>query len=288
MSERSTPNDGLLMRGVRRLLGRDELKQTPRQNGARPNDAPPPDASISARLDAIERGLNSVERQLRAGIAVPAAASDTADDGLAVVERALGALEKQINRAGREQLKANSLAETQLEQLTAALEALRTADARREAEMATLREQSRAAVAAGRRDVVRGILPVLDSLDEALRSGEELLQHPPVHSPPRTLLQRLRRKPAPPAEDRPLRDAMAAWLVGLTFVRQRLLDLLASEGVEPMQVEGRPFDPEHHVVLDVVPAGPDLPPGTVASELRRGYLVDGRVLRHAEVVVARE
>jgi molecular chaperone GrpE len=83
-----------------------------------------------------------------------------------------------------------------------------------------------------------------------------------------------------------LRGALDSWLVGLTFVRQRLLDVLAAEGVRPMDAEGQPFDPRLHVALEVVPAGDELPPGTVAAELRRGYLVGDRVLRHAEVAVS--
>ena len=222
---------------------------------------------------------------------------DGAQGDLVALRQGLAALEKQISRAGREQLKANSLAEAQLEQLAAALELLRTADARRDAEVASVHEQARDARAAARLEVVRALLPALDGLDEALRSGERLLEQAAAApadrpAPGRTLLARLRgalSRPAP--ADHPeaaLRAAMAAWLVGLTFVRQRLLDVLAAEGVRPMDAQGQPFDPQRHVALEVVPAGDSLPPGTVAAELRRGYLVHDRVLRHAEVAVSRE
>jgi molecular chaperone GrpE len=52
-------------------------------------------------------------------------------------------------------------------------------------------------------------------------------------------------------------------------------------------VLARPFDPRQHVAVEVVPATDRLPPGTVAAELRRGYLVGERVLRPAEVAVTR-
>src|SRR5919109_1121080 len=42
-------------------------------------------------------------------------------------------------------------------------------------ELASVREQSRAALAASRLDLVRSVLPALDGLDEALRSGRQLL-----------------------------------------------------------------------------------------------------------------
>jgi molecular chaperone GrpE len=220
----------------------------------------------------------------------PAAPAYAADgEETAALHQALASLEKQINRAGREQLKANSLVEAQAEHFNAALEALRAADARREAEITLLRDQNRAAEAAARLEVVRAILPVIDGLDEALRSGQQLLDRPAPPAVRPGLFGRLRRRaPVPAAPDRGLREGMAAWLVGLTFVRQRLLDLLAAEAVVPIEAQGQPFDPQRHVALDVVPAGATLPPGTVAAELRRGYLVGQRVLRHAEVAVAKE
>jgi molecular chaperone GrpE len=70
----------------------------------------------------------------------------------------------------------------------------------------------------------------------------------------------------------------------LTFVRRRLLNTLAAEGIVPMNAEGRQFDPRYHVAVEVVAAG-QLPPGTIAQEIRCGYLVGDRVLRHADVAV---
>jgi molecular chaperone GrpE len=80
--------------------------------------------------------------------------------------------------------------------------------------------------------------------------------------------------------------AIDAWVTGLTFVRKRLLDVLAAADVRPISATGQPFDPQQHVAIGVVPANEEHPPGTVAEELRRGYLAGERVLRHAEVLVA--
>jgi hypothetical protein len=82
-------------------------------------------------------------------------------------------------------------------------------------------------------------------------------------------------------------EAYAAWLKGLELVRERLFETLAMEGVEPLEAIGQPFDPHCHVALDTVPTQGDVLPGTIVSELRRGYAVGDRVLRYAEVVVAR-
>lgn len=230
------------------------------------------------------------------------AADNVSSTEHAQILAAVTALEKQIGRAGREQLKANTLAEAHLERLTAALEALRAADARRDAEVATLQDQSRAAQVAARRAVALSLLPVLDGLDAALQAGQHVLEQSPVAAPPPdsvsdappTLLQRVfgRQAAATPAiqpnnEGMGLRDDLRAWLVGLTFVRQRLLDVLAAEGITPIAALGLPFDPYVHSALHVVPAREGLPSGTVAAELRRGYRIDDRVLRPAEVAVAR-
>ena len=68
------------------------------------------------------------------------------------------------------------------------------------------------------------------------------------------------------------------------MVRRRLLDALAAEGVTLIAAEGQPFDPRRHIAVEVVAAA--APSGTVMQEIRRGFVVGTRVLRHAEVAVA--
>ena len=263
--------------------------------------------ALVIRLETIERRLDALDQTLSAlRPSIDAAARATEE--LATLREALAALEKQVGRAGREQFKANTLAEAQATRLDSALDTLRAADTRREVDLATLRDQSRSAQANARLDVVRAVLPTLDGLDEALRSGRRLLattdDRPSAESEPdlaggdnqRSFVDWLLGRPAPPQQtnDRARRQleesraALDAWLVGLTFVRQRLLDALAAEGVHPMDAEGQPFDPQRHIALEVVPADNGLPPGAVAAELRRGYMVGERVLRHAEVAVAQD
>lgn len=244
-------------------------------------DGPPP--TLAARLDAIERALADVARRL------PPAATDGEQTpaGTGDVAHALASLEKSVGRAGREQFKALALAEAGQEQLTAALDALRVAGERREAELAAAPARVRDARDAARLDVAQSLFPALDGLDEAIRSGRRLLDQPAAPPPPPSFLDRLVARPrdeTSPGETA-LRAAMEAWLTGLTFVRRRLLDVLAAEGVQPIAAEGQPFDPHYHVAAEVAPAGGTRPPGTVAAEVRRGYVAGGRVLRYAEVAV---
>jgi molecular chaperone GrpE (heat shock protein) len=232
----------------------------------------------------------------------------------------LASLEKQVSKLGREQFKLNTLLEKQQAQVQAALDQLREQDARREQEGAELAAGRPAEQAEARLQVVQRLLPVLDGLDEAIASGERLLERAPsplviqamdrrtsdrapwwvsVLAAP-AVLARLTSQAKPFERERERQalrafaadmaawqDAYAAWLQGLELVRERLFETLAMEGVEPLEAIGQPFDPHRHVAMDTVPAWDDAPSGTVVSELRRGYAVGDRVLRYAEVVVAR-
>lgn len=204
-------------------------------------------------------------------------------EDLSTLQQSLAGLEKQVNRAGKEQLKTGTLLEVQQAQIGQALEKLQEAEALYQSELLALQEQHQAQLSATRQETLQALFPVLDSLDEALRSGQQLLAQIP---PPQT------RKgwftpPLAPAET-PLRQGMYSWLEGLALVRQRLLNVLMTAGIQPMNVLGQPFDPHYHVALEVVAASPAYPPGTVVAEIRRGYMLGEKVIRYAEVAVSRQ
>jgi molecular chaperone GrpE (heat shock protein) len=224
-------------------------------------------------------------------------------------------LEKQIARLGREQFKLSSLIEVQQQQTQAALQQLRDQDARREQERVVWLTQRQSDQAEARLQFIQQLLPVLDGLDKALATGERLLQRAPTPAQPQAskpaagrvtlwanilawpvalavlLFPRLVREPAravrTPAELTEWQDAYLAWLRGLQLVRERLLETLAAEGVRPIETVGQPFDPQYHMAVDTVPAGPGVAAGIVVAEQRSGYAIGARVLRYAEVVVAR-
>jgi molecular chaperone GrpE len=85
------------------------------------------------------------------------------------------------------------------------------------------------------------------------------------------------------AEDRPDFDR---FLHGVELVYAKLLDTLRAEGLERMDVEGKPFDPELHEALMQSGDGDGDP--VVADVLRPGYTLKGRVLRPAGVRVERK
>ena len=80
--------------------------------------------------------------------------------------------------------------------------------------------------------------------------------------------------------------AVEAWLQGLALVRERFLGLLSAEGIQEMQALETPFDPHLHVAVETETRD-DAPPNTIVRVLRKGYRQRQRVLRYAEVVVAR-
>ena len=75
------------------------------------------------------------------------------------------------------------------------------------------------------------------------------------------------------------------FLHGVELVYAKLADTLKAEGLERIEAEGKPFDPERHEALMQTGDGEHL---TVADILRPGYTLRGRVLRPAGVRVHRE
>jgi molecular chaperone GrpE len=62
--------------------------------------------------------------------------------------------------------------------------------------------------------------------------------------------------------------------------------VLEKAGVKPMEVVGQPFDPGYHqAVAQVESAHGEV--NVVVEEIRKGYLMEGRVLRPAMVKVSR-
>ncbi len=179
--------------------------------------------------------------------------SNLAGDGLA-------ALEKQLGKLGREQYKANTLAEAQAERLQETLESLQVSLERQE----VAREE---AIHKARMDILEALLPVLDGLEAGLKSGGR-------HA------YRLHQEGSPEAA------TLTAWLDGQRLLRDRLLALLEAEGIRPIPAVGQPFDPYRHVAVGTA-KDDSLPEGQILAEEQRGYAAGDQVLRYARVVVVR-
>jgi len=75
------------------------------------------------------------------------------------------------------------------------------------------------------------------------------------------------------------------FLHGVELVYAKLTDALKAEGLEPIEAQGKPFDPELHEALMQSGDGDGDP--IVVDVLRPGYVFRGRVIRPAGVRVER-
>ena len=102
-------------------------------------------------------------------------------------------------------------------------------------------------------DVIKNILPVLDSFERALK--------------------------APAGEANDLRS-------GLELIYRQFQDALQKLGVQPIESVGKQFDPRLHEAVEMVDTT-EAADHEVLDEFQRGYNYKGRLLRPAMVRVAR-
>ncbi len=74
---------------------------------------------------------------------------------------------------------------------------------------------------------------------------------------------------------------------GVQMIGQQLESFLTEQRVERIETIGQPFDPSKHEALSTAPATEETPANYIVNEIKAGYLVDGRMLCPAQVVVAR-
>ena len=78
----------------------------------------------------------------------------------------------------------------------------------------------------------------------------------------------------------------AALAEGVELTRKGFMDVLAKYGVETIDPQGEPFDPETAQAMSMVEQ-PDVEPNSVVAVMQRGYLLNGRLLRPAMVMVSK-
>jgi molecular chaperone GrpE len=103
--------------------------------------------------------------------------------------------------------------------------------------------------------VVESLLPVMDNMSRALEAGDK--------------------------------HEEGQLLAGFGLVADQLRGTLAGHGLEEIEVApGTTFDPEYHEAIVAQPSE-EYDEGTVTQVLERGYLLHGKLLRPAKVIVAR-
>ena len=73
---------------------------------------------------------------------------------------------------------------------------------------------------------------------------------------------------------------------GMQLTLRMLGDAMQKFGVERIDPQGAPFDPNLHQALSVQPRD-DVPPNTVVVVVQKGYALNGRLVRPAMVMVSR-
>jgi len=72
---------------------------------------------------------------------------------------------------------------------------------------------------------------------------------------------------------------------GISMICQRLKEIIAEAGVEPVEALGQSFDPQYHQPLTVEESS-EYPENTVIEELQKGYTMHGRLIRPSLVKVS--
>ncbi|MCL2672836.1 MAG: nucleotide exchange factor GrpE [Alphaproteobacteria bacterium] len=81
----------------------------------------------------------------------------------------------------------------------------------------------------------------------------------------------------------------SAFRQGIQMTLDNFKAVFAKFKITEIPSVGQVFDPEFHQVVSQVPtADSKVTDGQIVEELQRGYLIDGRVLREAMVVVAKK
>ncbi len=98
------------------------------------------------------------------------------------------------------------------------------------------------------------LLGIIDNFELGLAAAKEQGKHSPIYS-------------------------------GMVLVQKQLNDLLAENGLQPIEAEGKTFDPKLHEAIAHEPSD-QFPEGIVLRQARRGYRFKDRLLRPSKVVVS--
>lgn len=81
-------------------------------------------------------------------------------------------------------------------------------------------------------------------------------------------------------------DDFESFHKGMEMIDSNLQNLLGRHGLEPIEAKGERFDPElHEAVIQM--ASEEVGEGVILEEVNRGYMLNGKVIRHSRVVVSK-
>lgn len=151
----------------------------------------------------------------------------------------------------------------EIETLQAQIAELKNAVLRERADSDNLRKrferEKESALKFGSEKLIKELLPVIDSLTLGLEAAK--------------------------AHEAEGRQALDHFIEGSAMTLKLLLDVLQKNGVSELDPVGEKLDPELHQALSAIPS-PDAEPNTILYVAQKGYLLNGRVIRAAQVIVA--
>ena len=153
--------------------------------------------------------------------------------------------------------------EAEIEALQAQVADLKNAVLRERADQENLRKrferEKENALKYGSEKLVKDLLPVLDSLTLGLDAAK--------------------------AHEAEGKQALEQFIAGSAMTLKLLLEVLEKNGITEINPVGEKLDPEQHQALSAIPS-PDAEPNTILHVAQKGYLLNGRVIRAAQVIVA--
>lgn len=118
----------------------------------------------------------------------------------------------------------------------------------------TLREKTELSKSATQ-EVIYDLLPVLDDFDRALRHSEST-------------------------------EHIEALREGEKLIFAKLITILEQKGLQEIKSIGEPFNTDLHDAITQIPAPSGEMKGRIIDETVKGYMLNGKVIRYAKVVVA--
>lgn len=74
---------------------------------------------------------------------------------------------------------------------------------------------------------------------------------------------------------------------GIEAIKKQITEFLKEQGIEEIETAGKPFDPNFHEIIEEIGPSEALAkgakPGTIIEELKKGYMMDKKVIRPAKV-----
>ncbi|MGH9840996.1 MAG: nucleotide exchange factor GrpE [Blastocatellia bacterium] len=197
-------------------------------------------------------------------------------------------LGQEVRRMGREMFRTTRVAERNQELFDEAINEIRQLSSN----VALIPEQHNdtinAATFDAKADLCRELLRMSDTLRASLAAADDLIHQFQAKAgrPQQGLAFRF-------SATRRLSDsltesiaAMKQWRTGQQLLAERLQAILLTAGVREIETAGRAFDPDLHRAVSVAERN-DVAPGTIVGEELKGYTLEDRILRYAEVIVAK-